>query len=461
MAMKFKATYLRRVKNNEVLRVNLHTPTIRKVLEKVCNQVERKRMNGKPVWKGITNDNGLYQLWVNKNPMLIREGKIYWCEVTRIDVRVSNHPTSKYCAFVNMTISATSERATRRIRTHGHQTSLQEHISRIYAPIKSLEFPATYEGQKEIKLTGCWRELWTVRPSSTAMTKALEQINREIDGASFNGQRMSNIVWRGITGSNRGFQLWVNPTKQESVLESYKQGYLYNCNITFIEVFRNRLIKKYKAGVNIYMEAEEMEDSNSDHSDSELDKVDDYHGYVNECNSDDDDSDDDVYDLDISDDSTYDESCEDDSSDDYDPDGSEDDTDSLEEDNNDSEEDDTDDQDDYNDDNDDDDSDEDEDNSCDEDIGDGTDKITHDGRNFSDSSGDDEDLMTILRKRRRRRSQQGSRHMETVEKLTGNGDEGFDVKDGDENSGNDSEFNDIDEDLMTILKRRRSQRGST
>ncbi len=43
---------------------------------------------------------------VDKNPILLRKGNFYCCNVIRIDARASDDETSKYRAFVNITISA-------------------------------------------------------------------------------------------------------------------------------------------------------------------------------------------------------------------------------------------------------------------------------------------------------------------------------------------------------------------
>lgn len=295
----FEAAYLQSLKHKDVLLVKATTPNkICDTLRKICTQVQRERKNGKLIWGGIVKSKGLYRLWVNKNPVLRCKGSTYSCKVTRIDVRTSSDQASKYGAFANMTISATYNlvhRARVACHTSFQTTSLHTRLQEIYASVIGSKFTAKYVGQKRTKSTGYWREVWQVHPSSLATTQALTEI---IDSESFEGQPMSDIVWRGITSDDGAILLWVNPTKQKP-LHNYKKGCQYRCTISGIDVFRKQLKKSYRAGVNIHLEAKEEQDSDEASGEQDNEGTETYTGdsYESGNKSDHDSKDDSSYDA--------------------------------------------------------------------------------------------------------------------------------------------------------------------
>lgn len=198
--LEFKATYERSTKSGkDVLKVDVHAC---EKLEGVYSWLESHK-----VWKGITEDDGEYRLWVDNNQELTRTGEAYTCMVTNIDIQMMENPSSQYYAFVNIaTVVKAIAKANPTPLDPDQKARLEEAIKEIYKPIKEIEFRATYEGQQKISPTGYYRDLWRVDRESSSLNAALEQINSEIDAKEFEGEVMKKYFGVASPSSTQDLQ---------------------------------------------------------------------------------------------------------------------------------------------------------------------------------------------------------------------------------------------------------------
>ena len=139
---------------------------------------------------------------------------------------------------------------------------LQEKLERIYKSLEGLEFEGCYEKRHLMKSTGEYRDVLSVTESSTKVNEALEDICENLEEETFAGEKLSNIVWKGITGGKySGYEIWVQvpwPDSGGYDIQEYceiGETYRFKLDTPSVDIFRDLdwKVPGYKAGVNIYV----------------------------------------------------------------------------------------------------------------------------------------------------------------------------------------------------------------
>ena len=150
------------------------------------------------------------------------------------------------------------------------EESLLDQLERIYNSLDGLEFEAYYENRGQMQSTGQYRDVLKVIGTSTKANNALEKICANLDNETFQGEKLSSIMWTGITGKKYfGYKIWVRVYPQgigEYDIQNYCEiGKQYKFKLTTpsVDIFSevDWKVPGYKAGVNIHAEVATGPDS--------------------------------------------------------------------------------------------------------------------------------------------------------------------------------------------------------
>ena len=140
---------------------------------------------------------------------------------------------------------------------------LQDQLESIYRNLDGLEFEGYYEERRPVESTGGYRDVLCVSESSTEVNEALEAIIENLEEITFAGEKLSSIVWKGITGRKYfGYKIWVQVPADLRPLGynteqwcEIGQTYIFKLTTPSVDVFRDLdwQVQHYKAGVNIYV----------------------------------------------------------------------------------------------------------------------------------------------------------------------------------------------------------------
>lgn len=140
---------------------------------------------------------------------------------------------------------------------------LQDQLERIYKSLEGLEFEGYYEQRRCMQSTGEYRDILSVAESSKKVNEALEAIIENMEEETFAGEKLSDIVWKGITGGKySGYKIWVQVPPEwrpeEYDIEQHcvlGKKYIFTLTTPSVDIFRDLdwQVPGYKAGVNIYV----------------------------------------------------------------------------------------------------------------------------------------------------------------------------------------------------------------
>ena len=134
---------------------------------------------------------------------------------------------------------------------------LQDQLERIYKSLEGLEFEGCYEDRRTVQSTGGARDVLCVAGTSMKVNEALEAIIANLEEETFAGEKLSDIVWKGITGKKHsGYKIWVQADWGGYDIQKHCEiGKTYTFKLTApsVEIFRDLdwKVQDYKAGVNI------------------------------------------------------------------------------------------------------------------------------------------------------------------------------------------------------------------
>ena len=140
------------------------------------------------------------------------------------------------------------------------EESLEDQLERIYSSLEGLEFEAWYDERRLIKSTGQERDVLAVTETSIEVNEALETILAALEEEEFEGVRLSEIVWKGITHGYK-YKVWVQVPPPDFMgydVQDYCQvGKKYSFTLTTptVDIFSevDWQVPDYKAGVNIHV----------------------------------------------------------------------------------------------------------------------------------------------------------------------------------------------------------------
>lgn len=115
---------------------------------------------------------------------------------------------------------------------------LRQQLEEIYFPLREI-------GQFEAKCDGSWSHQTILIIGDRAVQSVLLQILQKLE-TNMEGQKLSAVVWKGITYKDQQYKLWVHQ------LQDFEKGEAGSFCIEDFEVFKcDRSQYNYKVGVQI------------------------------------------------------------------------------------------------------------------------------------------------------------------------------------------------------------------